>query len=45
MGPGFSTQLLDGVLERERAEREGRRIQLIKKVFAAIARLAQEILF
>jgi len=45
MGPGFSTQLLDDVLERERVEREGRRIQLIKKVFAAIAILAQEIPF
>lgn len=45
MGQGFSTYLLDAVIERERINREGLRCSLIYKSFDALDRLAKEIFF
>jgi len=45
VGKKFETPLLDKVLEREKREREGLRLQLIKKLFDIFGRLRREVPF
>jgi predicted nucleotidyltransferase len=45
MSPRFSTHLLDKAIEREGKEREKLRLQLIKRLFAALDKLSIDIPF
>ncbi|MEW6102643.1 MAG: hypothetical protein AB1630_02300 [bacterium] len=45
MKQGFSTHLLDEAIERQRQEQEELRLYLIKKLFAILDKLNQEVFF